>query len=321
MEYGKKIKILSGTIVLLVALYIIGTIFSSGNMSKKRSSQPIFNKAVISKISAIKVDVKEGNLLLKKEDKKWFYDYKNKKYPAAADRIDNFIDSVSKLSKYQIVGSNSKIWDKFDLIEGKSKNAFFYDSANNELFSVYIGKNGPVEGSGEYVRTSLSEEVFLINAPIARYFLRDLDYWSYLRVLPEDIDSNTIASVKIKTDKKFADAMGMLNFSMKKETVNNNSEWKDITSNKVINKNNADTLLNNIASLTGDKFTEEFITDKNAEIELETDKHGRIIIDVKVISEQKVLLGIRGNDYKYEASPYKVERILNSIVRIYEELK
>ena len=321
MEYGKKIKLLSGIIVLLLVLYITGTIFSSVNINKKKTLEPVFNKTLIGKISAIKIDMETGNILLQKEDKKWSYTYNGKKYPASADRIENFIDSVSKITKYQLAGSNSKIWDKFDLVEGKSKNAFFYDSSNGELFSLHIGKGGPASGSGEYIRTSLSDEVFLLDAPIVRYFLQNTDYWSNLRVLQEDVDSNNIASVKIKTDKKFSETMGMLNFSMKKESANKSFEWKDIASSKVIDRNNADMLLNNIASLTGDRFSEEYITNKNAEIELETDAYGRIIIDIKILEKQNVLFGIRGSDYRYEAALYKIERILNAVERINEGLK
>ncbi|MCL2705463.1 MAG: DUF4340 domain-containing protein [Spirochaetaceae bacterium] len=322
MEYSKKIKLLSGIIVLLLVSYIAGTIFSSGNMNKKRASQPIFDKAVINKISAIKIDLQEeGSLLLQKEDQKWSYMYNNKKYPAPADKIENFIDSVFKCTKFQLAGSNSKTWDKFDLIEGKSKDAFFYDSSNNELFSLHIGKKGPTEGSGEYIRTSLSDEVYLIDAPIIRYFLRDRTYWSYLRVLPEDVDSNTIGSVKIKTDDRFSDAQAKINFSMKREYSNNNFEWKDVNG-KVIDKNSADMLLNNIASFSADSFSNDHITtDKNAEIEIETDAYGRMIFDIKVLREQNALIGIRGGDYIYESSLYKIERILISVERIIEELK
>ena len=322
MEYVKKIKILSGIIVFLLASYIIGTVFSSGNINKKKESQPIFEKAIINKISAIKIDLaEEGDLFFQKEDKKWFYTYNNKKYPAAADKIENFIDSVSKCTKYRIAGSNSKTWDKFDVVEGKSKDAFFYDSSKNELFSLHIGKKGPTDGSGEYVRSSLSDEVYLIDAPIIRYFMRDINYWSHLRALPEDIDSNTISAVRIKTDDKFKDTMAMMNLTMKKEYANNNSEWKDQASGKIIDKNSADMLLNNIASFSGDSFSEDNITNKNAEIEIETDAYGRIIFDIQVLEKQSVLFGIRGGDYKYEAAPYKVERILVSVERIIGELK
>ena len=47
MEYEKKIKLLSGIIVFLLITYIGGTIFSSGNINKKKSLQPILEKTVI----------------------------------------------------------------------------------------------------------------------------------------------------------------------------------------------------------------------------------------------------------------------------------
>ena len=322
MTYEKKIKILSGIIVLLLASYITGTIFSSANINRRRTLQPIFDKVIFNKISAIRIDIEDGDLFIQKEEgNKWFYTYNGKKYPASVDRIENFIDSVSRLTKHQIVGSNSRIWEKFDLVEGKSKDAIFYDSSNNELFSLYIGKTGPATGSGEYIRTSLSDEVYLLEASIARYFMRDTPYWSSHRVLPEDVDSNTITAVKIITDQKFRSEVAMLNFSMRREIESNRVNWKDMPSGKVIDRNSADMLLNNIASFTADSFSESYITEKNAEIEIETDYYGRIIIDIEVLGEYNVLFGIRGGDYMHEASLFKIERILNSIERIIGELE
>ena len=322
MEYEKKIKVLSGIIVLLLALYIVGTIFSSGNINRRRVSQPIIGNAFANRISAIRVDMLEGDIFFHKEDGSWFYTHNGKKYPAAESRIENFIDIISKLKKNQIAASNSRSWDRFDILDGETKDAIFYDSSNNELFRLHVGKRGPVRGGGEYIRTSLSEEVYLLDAPILRFFQGDFNFWSNLRVLPEGIDNTTITAVRVRTDNSFGGGLGMLNFLMREEHISNDFEWRDSASGKAINRNSANMLLNNIAALTGDSFSEEHIIDRNAEIEIET-VYGRFIIDIKLFEgpeDRSYLFGIRGSDYRYTSSSFRIERILGSVKEINEEL-
>ncbi|MCL2792362.1 MAG: DUF4340 domain-containing protein [Spirochaetaceae bacterium] len=319
MEYGKKIKLLSGVIILLLAIYIIGTVFSAGNINRRRAAQLIFDRPTINRISAIRVDLDAGAgaLLMQKENGRWFYTHNGIKYPAAEARIENFIDTISRLAKNQIVGTNPRSWERFDLAEGESRDAFFYDSSNNKLFSLHVGRRGP-EGRGEYIRTSLSDEVYLIDSPILRFFIADMDFWSNLRVLPENIDNTTITAVRIRTDNEFEERLAMLNFSMREGDANNNFDWQD-ASGRTINRNTSNMLLNNIASLVGESFSEDFIIDRNGEIEIET-VYGRFIIDIKLLEERNVLFGIRGGGFRYNASFFRIGRILNPVREIIEEL-
>ncbi|MCL2293694.1 MAG: DUF4340 domain-containing protein [Spirochaetes bacterium] len=322
MEYRKKIKLLSGIVVILLASYITGTFFSHANVYQRRATQPVFDRALINKISAMKVDLREGYIFLQRENNNWFFIYDGNKFPASADRVEAFIDSVSRITKHQLVSSNPRNWDRFDLVDGKSRDAFFFDSTGNKLFSLHIGKSGPSSrvGEGEYVRTSLSDEVFLISAPIIRHFQRDANFWGNLRVFPEDVNSNTISAVRIRVDEKFADVISVLDFSMRRESVNNIIDWREASGN-VVNRNSANMLLNNIATLVGDRFSQDHIIDRNGEIELETDGHGRIILDIKLLEDYSVLFGIRGGDYRYGSALFRVERILDSVERIVEELR
>ncbi len=319
MEFSKKIKILSALVIVLTATLVSGIVFSSASINKRKSQERIISDDSIKAVAAITVDLENGVISLKKEGTDWFFSANDKKYPAAKDKIDNFLDSVSKITKYQLSGSDKKSWNKFDLEDDKSKNAFFYDVNGNMLFSLHIGKDGPVKGGGEYIRTSFSEEVFLIDASISRYFLRNNDYWSNLRILPQDVDSNVISSVKVRSEIKLDEAVLKINFHIKKETSGNSFEWKNMVVDKSVDRNKADMLITNIVSISGDSFSDFVMKEKDAEIEIETDNHGRIIIDAKIISEEDMIIGVRGSDLKYRTSTYKIERIMNSINNIYAE--
>ncbi|MCP5513979.1 MAG: DUF4340 domain-containing protein, partial [Spirochaetales bacterium] len=199
MDFIKKIKILSVLIVALTALYISGLVFSSSNVNKRKSDEKIFDNNLIEKIEMVEIDSEDGLLNFTKEGEKWVIQIDNKSYPASSEKIKNLIDSVSDITKYQVSGTDPKSWVKFDLEEEKAKKAVFLDSSKNPLFTLYIGKEGPVKGDGEYIRSSLSDEVYLLDATINRYFIRDINYWSDLRVFPAGFDADSITSVKIKS--------------------------------------------------------------------------------------------------------------------------
>ncbi|MDX9801901.1 MAG: DUF4340 domain-containing protein [Spirochaetia bacterium] len=321
MEFIKKIKILSVLIVALTALYISGLVFSSANIQKKKSDEKIFDKNLIEKIEIIKIDSEDGLLSFKKEGEGWVIQLAKSSYPAPLDKIENLIDSVSNITKYQISGTDSKSWAKFDLEEEKAKKAIFQDGNGNPLFTLYVGKAGPGNEGGEYIRSTLSEEVYLLDAPINRYFIRDKNYWSNLRVFPSGFDTSSIVSVKIKSDIRIEDEIYNIDLLLKKEKKDTGSSysWINNADAKAADRNKTDLMINNIITINGDSFTEENFTEKNGEIEIESDVYGRLIFDFQKINEESVIYGLRGNSLRYEASIYKIRRFLNSVNEIFEE--
>ena len=184
---------------------------------------------------------------------------------------------------------------------------------------MHLGKDGPVDSSGEFIRTSLSEEVYLTETSIKTYFIRDINYWSNLRILPQDLESASISSVKITSNIKLDNAAIDLNFHIKKETSGNTVEWKNMIVDKAVDRNRAELLISNIVSLTGDSFTEDKISKPDSRIEIETEKSGKIIIEGMMINDDEFLFGIQGSDLKYKISILKIERIFDSINNIYAE--
>jgi len=321
MDFIKKIKILSVLIVALTALYISGLVFSSSNVNKRKSDEKIFDNNLIEKIEMVEIDSEDGLLNFTKEGEKWVIQIDNKSYPASSEKIKNLIDSVSDITKYQVSGTDPKSWVKFDLEEEKAKKAVFLDSSKNPLFTLYIGKEGPVKGDGEYIRSSLSDEVYLLDATINRYFIRDINYWSDLRVFPAGFDADSITSVKIKSDIKIDDELYKMDLYFKKEVKDKGTPfiWINNADNEETDRNKTDLMINNIITINGDSFSESDITAKNCEIEIESDVLGRIIFDIQKIDEESVIYGIRGNPLRYKASIYKINRLLKSVNDIFAE--
>lgn len=325
MEYGKKIKILSAVIALLAVTYIIGIVFSSANINRRKSEEKVISQNIIDQISSVTIDLEEAGSSMdikKNSDGKWSYTESGKEYPASDSKILNFIDSVGNLTKYQLVGSDKKIWEKFELDVAAGKKALFSDSTGKELFTLYVGKSNVVESVGEYFATSFSDNVYLSGASLKRYFIRNKGYWSDLEIFPEGIETPNIVSVKITANMPAANEREALelDFNIKKETSDLGDEWLDLSPSPQpdeIDVNSVNNLIGNILSLTGDSFFTGEMPEKNAQIEIETENAGVFYLDVALFDENSAVVTIEGSDYKYLLGYYKVERILSSAKEVF----
>lgn len=325
MEYGKKIKILSAVIALLAVTYIMGIVFSSANINRRKSEEKVISKNAIEQISSITVDLEEDGSSLqiqKNSDGKWSYTENGKEYPASDSKILNFIDSVGNLTKYQLVGSDKKLWEKFELDGSTGKKALFSDSTGKELFTLYVGKNSTVESSGEYFATSFSDNVYLSGAPVKRYFLRDKEYWSDLKIFPEGIETPNIVSVKITANIPEANEREALeiDFNIKKETSDIEDEWLNLLPSPQLDEidiNSVNNLIGNILSLNGDSFFDSEMPEEIAQIEIETENAGVFYLDIALFDENNIVVTVEGSDYKYLLGYYKVQRILDGLETVF----
>ena len=312
MKFKNKIVTLSSIIAVLSLIYMLGVIFSSEKMSEKRSKELLFNQKLQDQVSMISISTEDGIADIVRKGGNWFISIDSEEYPASESKIDNMVDSVFSLTRYQVIGDDSKYWKKFDLEDDKARTVTLKGENGKELLSLFVGKSGPAE-RGEYIRTSLSQEVFLTDASIQRYFLRDKNYWCNLRILPEEISSSDITAVSVISDVSVKDKKYTGSIDLKKESTEGDYEWVNMDGGKVYDRNTADSLANNISALIGDRFVKDSITNNEIRIEIETDNLGRIIIDIQKKNDDEFLLRKRGDRFTYIISEYKVKRIIGSL--------
>lgn len=312
MKFKNKITTLSSAIAALTLIYILGAIFSAENIYEKRSQEKIFDIALMETVSSLTVTTNEGPAEIEKTDGVWMISIGENKYPASEYKIDNFLDSVFSLTKYQVVGDDSKYWKNFDLEENKVKSVVLRNSDNKEIYSLYLGKSGPA-GRGEYIRSSLSDESYLTDASIKRYFSKDLNYWSRLRILSDDLDSESIIAMNIVSDVVIGGELFKGKLNLKKENAEGNYEWINPEDKKKFQRSKADTIANNISSLVADSYTEDTISFNDIVIEVASDKHGIQVIDLQKKNDKQFLIHIRGGKYTYLINQYKVNRIISRL--------
>ena len=312
MTFKNKIISLSSAVAVLTLIYVLGAVFSPEKLQDKKSKEKLFDIAQMENVSSFTVSITDGLAEIEKIDGKWMIKSENTMYPASEYKIENFLDSLYNLTKFQIVSDDEKYWEKFDLTEEKAKSVKLKNSSSEELFTLYLGKSGPGE-RGEYIRSSMSDEAYLTDGSIKRYFYKDLNYWSQLRVLPEDVDSASITAMNIKADVNVNGEMFSGHLNLIKEDADGNYEWYYPENNEKFQRSKADTIANNISSLVADKYIEDKITEKDVVIQIETEKHGKQIIDIQKKSDNDFLLNVRGEKYTFQINQYKIHRIISRI--------
>ena len=298
MTFKNKVISLSSAIAVLTIIYILGLFFSPEKMQEKRSQEKLFNIEQMDEVSLIKVSTTEGYAEISKKDGIWMVKSADNIYPASKYKIDNFLDSIFNLNKFQTVGTEKKHWEKFDLTEEKAKSVTLKTSGGEEMFTLFLGKSGPAE-RGEYIRSTKSDESYLTDGSFKRYFYKDINYWSHLRILDEDVDGSSISAMKITADVDVKGEIFKGSVNLVKEEADGKYEWYYAENSNIYQRSKADTIANNVSSLVADRYTEQKITDADVVIEIETEKFGRQIIDIQKLDDKEFLSNIRCDKFTF----------------------
>ena len=311
MTFIKKVISLSAAIAVLTVIYILGAVFSPEKVQQKKSQEKLFNIDQMETVSYLKVSTNDGFVEISKTGGVWMVKSGNKSYPASEYKINNFLDSIFNLNKFQIVGTEKKHWEKFDLTDDIARSVLLKNSGG-ELFTLYLGKTGPAE-RGEYIRSTKSEEAYLTDASFKRYFYKDFNYWCHLRLLDEDVDSTSITAMNIKADVEVKGETFQGSLNIVKENAESNYEWFYKANTEKYQRSKADTIANNISSLVADSYTEQKITNPDVVITIETEKFGRQTLDVQKIDEKDFLIRLRDGEYTFIINQYKIHRIISRL--------
>ena len=312
MTFKNKVISLSSAIAVLTIIYILGFIFSPEKLQEKRSQEKLFNIEQMDKVNWIKVSTKEGYAEISMIDGKWMVKSADNLYPASEYKIDNFLDSIFNLNKFQTVGTEKKHWEKFDLTEEKAKSVTLKNKSGEEMFTLFLGKSGPAE-RGEYIRSTKSDESYLTDGSFKRYFYKDVNYWSQLRILDDDVDGSSITAMDITADVDVKGENFKGSVNIVKEEADGKYEWYYADNNNKYQRSKGDTIANNVSSLVADRYTEQKITDADVVIKIETEKFGKQIIDIQKLDDNEFLLNIRGDKYTFVINQYKVHRIISRL--------
>ena len=310
MKYRTKIISLSAVIVFLAASYFMGGLFTAQKKVDKKAMEPLFDQALRETLTSIKVSTtpETGLVTIEKDAEKdeWVIRIdENVTYPASRIRVNSLISSVFDVTKYKLMGRGEKYWAEFELESNRADTVEVFKDGQS-MFTLYVGKEGP-GGKGDYVRSSLSDEIYLTDATMQRHFGQDPRYWFNMRLFPEGYTGEDIFAIS------FIDMNSDGKISIKREEQGKLDKWVNLIPGGPTPEGKvADAIADNLALLEAVNFVNGAELTPNVIMELDTGKLGHLTIDCQKIKDEGqyvYLLKKRGDSYMYLIKEDKLKRL------------
>ena len=298
MKYKTKVISLSAAIVILAATYFMVGLFTAQKAVEKKAMEPMFDQSLKETLTTVKVSTSDGTLTLDKGSSmdEWFVHIdENVAYPASNVRINSLLSSVFDVTKFKLMGRGEKYWSEFELEENRADTVEVIKDGQS-LFTLYVGKEGP-GGKGDYVRSSLSDEIYLTDATMQRHFGQDPRYWFNMRLFPEAYTGDDIFGIT------FIDMNSQERISIKREEQGKLGKWVNLVQGGPAPEGKVgDAIADRLAMLEAVNFVSGAAVTPNVIMEIDTGKLGHLTIDCqKIIDEGQYvyLLQKRGTSYMY----------------------
>ena len=307
MKYKTKVISLSAVIIILAATYFMGGLFSAQKAVDKKAMEPLFDQTLRETHTSLKVSTNAGNVTIEKvSGDEWAVRIEeNVLYPASRVRVNSLINSVFDVTKYKLMGRGEKYWEEFELEPNRADTVEVFRD-NQSKFTLYVGKEGP-GGKGDYVRSSLSDEIFLTDATMQRHFGQDPRYWFNMRLFPEGYTGDDIFAFS------FIDMNSEAKISLKREAQGKLGKWNNLVpGGPAPDGRVADAIADNLALLEAVNFVNGAEITPNVIVEIDTGKLGHLTIDCQKIMDEGqyvYLLKKRGDSYMYLIQEDKLKRL------------
>lgn len=197
MKFKTKLILSSAVLGALIVAYISGTLFSYGMRSRIKEIT-IFPGLKQEQVSSISMKSPEASVVLTKvEAGKWTVQAEGTTFPADPGKIDTFFSSVTGLKQRRVASKNAENTSNFDLSDDKAGSIALTDKEGRTLAELFIGKE---TGGGNYVRLSKSETVVTTNKSLTFYVTQNRDYWTNLKLFPEDLKGTAIDRISVASE-------------------------------------------------------------------------------------------------------------------------
>jgi hypothetical protein len=206
--FQRRVLILGVCIAVLAGTYVLGFVFSPARVGRREAEAPLiagFERRQRERVAEIRIQTGEGDRTLVKKGDSWILPGAEQEYPASVTRIDALLDFIADLARKRVVTGNPEAWEEFQVDSEAGNRILLLDAAGDELTEIIVGKSA-AGGEDNYVRLGGTNETILTNRSFGYYLNVEERFWAYLRILPEDLDGESIMRITVDSSLRFGSA-------------------------------------------------------------------------------------------------------------------
>ncbi|MDR0562455.1 MAG: DUF4340 domain-containing protein [Spirochaetaceae bacterium] len=196
-RYDRYIRILSGVVGVLAAIYGAALLFDPETVNARNASFTWLEKKQADQADRIELSGAEGAVTLVRKEGVWFSSRNNTEYPAKQMRINDFLNILTAKGRYPVRGTSAASFERFGLAEGKASRAVIRGGlSEHPLLDLLIGGT---DGAGReiYLRSSGGTEVRSGEDKISAYIDGSPTAWFDLRLFPESLQAESVQRLTV----------------------------------------------------------------------------------------------------------------------------
>jgi len=189
----RTLKQLVGALVVVVGLWAIAALFSSGGGSIGAAGDiaGFFEGVDASTVSAVRLSGTGGPVELRREEATWTVNG----FESDSSTVAGFLNVLSNLEVGDLVASNPANHDRMRISSDSAGSLEF--EIDGDVRTMLIGKSGPRYAT-VYGRLPGADEVYLLEGDLRRQVIRRLEDWRNKRMVA--IDTSAVQRLEIERD-------------------------------------------------------------------------------------------------------------------------
>jgi hypothetical protein len=197
MTFRTRVALLCSFAVVLLGAFVLGQVLSplrTGAVSAEALLLPGFNAEAVHTIRI--EDSSQAVLLTRSGD--WTVDVGGAPYPASSSKLAFLLQELSRLTRGKLVTRAPEKAAQLGIGVSQTVRLTATSEKGETLCELFVGKTGAT-GRGRYVRAGDGPEIYDTAGSLSPYTSTEKRFWENLRIFPEDIKTDDIVRVEIKS--------------------------------------------------------------------------------------------------------------------------
>jgi len=258
MTFRSRLLAVCGALAGLLALLVIGILFSPDRVQARTSAQPLLPGVSAQKIDGIDIMEKGAPAVrLRRTIRGWETPQGSREYPASTDRVETFLRIVAGLRRTARVSSDPGHLSELGLSSDSARLLVLHQAGAPDV-AVLVGKRGP-GGDADYVQVQGQDSVYLARGSLSFFLSQARPSWYELHVLPDDVQGTTIAAITVSGAVEVdgpGSAVVRGGYTLKRPSVDKPDQWLLGSDARPADRVTAGAMASSLANLEGVDFAE-----------------------------------------------------------------
>jgi len=200
MSFPARLASVCAALVLLVAAWVLGIVFSPQRVAQRSAGAPLVSLLGSRQIVSLDIFARASDpapiASLKRVGlNQWEVGAGSLSFPASADRVAALLQGLRDMRRGNLVTRDPTKLDSLGLDEDTAHKVVMHMQGAPDT-ALLVGKRA-ASGDEEYVKASGDPSAWLTRSSVGILLAQDRSYWYDLRVMPEDIQGGTIFSINV----------------------------------------------------------------------------------------------------------------------------